>query len=257
MFDEHVIPLAWGIHPVLFNIGKINISSYSFFVTLGIIAGVVLYYWYARKQNKLGEKTFYLALAAFFGAAIGAKLPIWIMNFPLIIENIGNLPLLLGGRTILGGLIGGTIAVNITKKYIGVTEKRGNIFVPSIALGAAIGRIGCFLQGCCYGIATTLPWGINFGDGILRHPTQLYEIIFFMGFFLYAIKSIGKSAPGQLFENFILTYFTFRFFEEFLRQNSFFVFRLSIYQVISLTVVLYYTYKIYLKKQHGTITTGQ
>lgn len=256
MFDWYTeVPSIWGIRPVLFSIGKINVSSYSFFVTLGLVVGIALYYWYARKQNKLGEKTFYLALAAFFGAAIGAKLPIWIMNFPLIIANLGNLPLLLSGRTILGGLIGGTIAVNITKKYIGVTEKRGNIFVPGIALGASIGRIGCFLRGCCFGIPTTLPWGINFGDGILRHPTQIYESIFFLGYFLYAVKSINKSAPGQLFENFILTYFTFRFFEEFLRQNTPFFFGLSIYQVISLAVVLYYVYKHYSTKQHGTTDT--
>jgi prolipoprotein diacylglyceryltransferase len=87
----------------------------------------------------------------------------------------------MGGKTIVGALIFGLIAVELMKRYIGVSQSTGDLYAISLALGIAIGRIGCFLTGLTdntHGTPSTLPWAINFGDGIPRHPTQLYEIVF-------------------------------------------------------------------------------
>jgi hypothetical protein len=89
----------------------------------------------------------------------------------------------MGGKTIVGALIFGLISVELIKRYIGVRQSTGDLYAIPLALGIAIGRIGCFLTGLSdntYGTPTNLPWAINFGDNILRHPTQLYEIIFLL-----------------------------------------------------------------------------
>jgi phosphatidylglycerol---prolipoprotein diacylglyceryl transferase len=85
----------------------------------------------------------------------------------------------MGGKTIVGALIFGLISVELIKRYIGLRQSTGDLYAIPLALGIAIGRIGCFLTGLSdntYGTPTNLPWAINFGDGIPRHPTQLYEI---------------------------------------------------------------------------------
>jgi len=98
----------------------------------------------------------------------------------------------MGGKTIVGALIGGLLAVELIKRYIGFSTSTGDLYAIPLAVGIAIGRIGCFLTGLSdntYGIPTSLPWGIDFGDGISRHPTQLYEIIFLAALipFLYRV----------------------------------------------------------------------
>jgi prolipoprotein diacylglyceryltransferase len=89
--------------------------------------------------------------------------------------------LILQGQSIVGGLLGGLIGVEIGKKYAGVTESTGDRFVMPLLVGLIIGRVGCFIAGLTddtYGNPTTLPWGIDFGDGIPRHPTQVYDMLF-------------------------------------------------------------------------------
>ena len=93
-------------------------------------------------------------------------------------QNLHNPAYLFGGKTIVGALAFGLIAVELTKRYIGLTQSTGDLYAIPLALGIAIGRIGCFLTGLSdntYGTPTHLPWAVNFGDSIPRHPTQLYE----------------------------------------------------------------------------------
>jgi len=243
MIDEHIIPANWGVKPVLFSIGNINIPSYSFFVALAVVVGGLVYYYEAKRNKSTGENTFYILMAAFVGGVLGAKIPIWIMNYKYIIASFPDIGPLLSGRTIVGGLIGGTIGVWILKWKLNIKERKGNLFAPAAAIGIAIGRIGCFLRGCCYGTATSLPWGVNFGDGIMRHPTQLYESVFAFGMFLY-IQRVKKNAkPGKLFDMFMISYFTFRFFEEFIREESRPILGFTIFQIICAGVLLTYLIK--------------
>ena len=99
----------------------------------------------------------------------------------------------------VGGLIGGLIAVEWTKRWLRVTIPTGDLLVVPLVAGIAIGRIGCFLTGLAdrtYGLATGLPWGVDFGDGVLRHPTQIYEIVFLTG--LAAVPSPAATDSSYL-----------------------------------------------------------
>jgi phosphatidylglycerol---prolipoprotein diacylglyceryl transferase len=249
MIDLHQHPENWGIKPTLFQLGSFEVNSYSFFVLLGLMVGLIVYYILAKKEKKQSENSFYILVAGLFGGIIGAKLPIWIINFPIIIQSFPDITPILSGRTITGGLIGGTLAVSYIKKKLNIKEKKGNLFAPAIALGVAIGRIGCFLRGCCYGIQTNLPWGVDFGEGILRHPTQIYESIFMFGLFLFLLYKRKTAKPGHLFFLLMNAYFIFRFFEEFIRDNPHY-FGLTLFQYISIGALLFINAK-YLKEKRN------
>jgi len=100
------------------------------------------------------------------------------------LSNLNNPGYLInGGKTIVGALAGGLITVELMKRYIGLRTSTGDVYAIPLAAGIAIGRIGCFLTGLAdntYGTASNLPWAIAFGDGIPRHPTQLYETVFLL-----------------------------------------------------------------------------
>src|SRR5436309_1822490 len=116
-----------------------------------------------------------LALMAFVGGALGAKVP-----FALGATEGPFSPIawMRDGKTVTTGIIGAYLAVEFTKLALGIRVKTGDTFALPLALALAVGRWGCFLNGCCYGVPTELPWGVRFGDGVCRHPTQVYEVAF-------------------------------------------------------------------------------
>ncbi len=241
MIDSHVHPDHWGIQPILFNIGNLQVPAYSFFVLLGLIVGLVVYAYESKRRKLLNDDGVFIAFGAILGGVIGAKILEFAINIDFVLANLSNPVALMSGRTIVGGLIGGTVGVMIVKKLIGSKERRGNMFAPAIALGVAIGRLGCFFVGCCYGKATSLPWGVDFGDHILRHPTQIYESIFMLGMFIYLerIKNREDVKPGQLFKTLMLSYFTFRFLIEFIRVEPVIFMGLTVFQIICVGVIVY------------------
>jgi phosphatidylglycerol---prolipoprotein diacylglyceryl transferase len=240
MLDSHVYPPDWGIRPVLFNILNLGIPSYSVFVLLGLVAGIAVYCIESKRARQFNEKAFYIFFAALFFGTLGAKLPIWIVNYKLIVSSFPDISPFLSGRTIVGGLIGGTIGVVLTKRFLKINVRMGNQIAPAAAIGIAIGRIGCYLRGCCYGIATSLPWGVNFGDGVSRHPTQIYEALYDFAVFLFLISIRNKVAtPGRLFEIFLNLYFVFRFFIEFIRVEEIIFMGLTGFQIASVLALLY------------------
>jgi phosphatidylglycerol:prolipoprotein diacylglycerol transferase len=239
MIDEHFHPENWGVKPKLIQTGLISIDSYSIFIVLALIVGIAVYYYNAIKSNSINDNSFYMAISALVGGVLGAKIPIWIINFPLIISQ-PSLSTIFSGRTIIGGLLGGMLSVIWIKRKLRIKTKRGNLFAPSVALGITVGRIGCFLRGCCYGVPTTLPWGVNFGDGIMRHPTQFYEAIFTFVLFVYFQFFYKKPAvPGEMFGKLMVYYFVFRFFEEFIRANQIYYLHFSYFQWLSIGVLLF------------------
>lgn len=241
MLDNHFYPAHWGIRPTLFSLGNLGVPAYSFFVFLGLVVGIIIYYYEAKKKNALTEQGFLIAFGALLGGVLGAKILELIINYQYVLDNFFNLKILLYGKTIVGGLIGGVIGALVVKKIIGVKERRGNLFAPAIALGLAIGRLGCFFRGCCYGQPTNLPWGVDFGDGIMRHPTQIYEALFMFVVFVYleVIKDRPDIKPGQLFKTLMLVYFIFRFMIEFIRTEKIIFYGLSAFQIISIGVIIY------------------
>lgn len=165
-----------------------------------------------------------VAVGALVGALVGAKLLVMFQHFDLLGQDWRLfLLMILQGKTIVGALLGGLIGVEVTKKLIGVSRSTGDSFVYSVLWGTAIGRVGCFLTGLSdrtYGIATTLPWGVDFGDGISRHPTQLYEIGFLL--LLFVVLRLYESRPrreGDLFKFYMIAYLSFRLFIDFIKPE--------------------------------------
>ncbi len=193
-----------------------QITPHFIFETLGYFTGGQLYWWHRRRFGDTidGVARLLVAGAAIFGAAIGSKLLAGL-------EDPAHFNL--EGKTIVGGLIGGLIGVELIKKAYGVTRSTGDMFALPLVAGTAIGRIGCFLQGLddgTHGLPTSLPWGHDYGDGIPRHPAQLYEIAFLVVLAAFLIKMKPKLArEGDLFRLFMVSYMSFRFLVDFVKPG--------------------------------------
>lgn len=249
--DTHGVPPGWGIRPTLFTVAGHGVSSYGFFVALGIIAAIALYS-YNTRGKAVGNNALYIALAAAVGGILGSKLPIWVVHFREIVAH-PSWQLVLSGRTIVGGIIGGVGAVWLVKKKLGITQRLGNYLVPSLCIGIFLGRVGCFLAGCCYGKATGMPWGVDFGDGIARDPTQLYEAVLVLAMFVYSQVMLDRYEPGELFRRFMIAYFSWRFLVEFIRVNPVSEVGLTYYQIVSLAVVVHYLFRNRLRRALASI----
>src|SRR5205823_4025638 len=121
------------------------------------------------------------------------------------------------------GIVGGYFGVEVAKWALDVRIKTGDTFAVPVAVGVAIGRVACFIGGCCYGTPTSLPWGVCFaraGDSLPRHPTQLYEATFHlsMACLLFVLQMLGIFR-GQLIKLYILAYLGYRFLTEFIRPE--------------------------------------
>lgn len=208
----------------------LGIPYYTIFLTLGIIVGIAYYMIDARRKNTNSESAIIIVTAGIFFGFIGAKVPLLFENHDILV--------LLTGKSIVGGLLGGMLGVFFIKKALNIKLKLGNVIAPSVALAMSIGRIGCFLNGCCFGIVSS--WGFDFGDGNLRLPTQLFEVVFHAtAFIILNYYKDRVQTKGILFKIYIIVYFIFRFFLEFIRQNPIVGFGMSIYQIICLLGVFY------------------
>jgi len=149
------------------------------------------------------------------GAGLGNKAVFWIEQPALWAEHGGGAGFLRGGQSLVGGLLGGLIGVEIAKKLAGVRHSTGDVFVFPILLGIVIGRVGCCLAGLhddTYGLPTVMPWGVDFGDGIRRHPTQLYEIAFALLLWaaLRGLQARCAAESGLLFKLLLASYLVWR-----------------------------------------------
>jgi len=169
------------------------------------------------------EQTGWIMVGAIFGALIGARGLALLESLPDYWLHRTEWGVLLGGKTIVGALLGGWMGVEFVKRRLHLGHPSGDIYVFPLILGMVIGRVGCFLEGLAdhtCGSITTLPWGVDFGDGLHRHPTQLYEILFLLGlagFFLWRIRS-GRQR-GCMFSQFLLGYLGFRLLVEFIKPR--------------------------------------
>jgi len=182
-----------------------------------------------RIQLSRVDKTF-IVLSGFCGAIIFAKLPFVLLTDDLL-HNAGSI--LLSGKTVLLGLVGGYLGVELGKWIRAVKTKTGDSFGVPVAVAIGVGRLGCFFGGCCYGVETRLPWGVVFPmiDQHPRHPNQLYEATFHlvMATVLFWMLKNG-NLKGQLIKFYFLAYFVFRFLTEFLRPEIHWAGGLSAYQ---------------------------
>ncbi len=236
--------------PVVFQVGPFALPAHLVFESLGYIVGFRVYLALrARSRDDIPEDTRWSVIAAAaVGAVLGSRLLVWLHQPALAWAHRGDPAWLSGGKTIVGGLLGGLIAVEWVKRAIGETRSTGDLFVIPLCVGMAIGRIGCFLAGLpdhTYGVATTLPWGVDFGDGVRRHPTQLYEIVVLAAIAAWAFRAQRRVAAGSLirgdvFRGFLCLYLAFRFTLDWIKPEPRPYFGLSGIQVACLFGLLYY-----------------
>jgi phosphatidylglycerol---prolipoprotein diacylglyceryl transferase len=165
--------------PVYIPIGPWQVHPHLFFETLSYFVGFRVYLALRRRAGDTVIVPYRWATlsCAAAGAALGARVLAWLAN-PAATYDLPSV--LLGGKTIVGGLIGGLIAVELVKQAMGIRRSTGDLYAPALAVAIAIGRIGCLLTGVAddtSGTPTSLPWGMDLGDGVPRHPTQIYEIV--------------------------------------------------------------------------------
>lgn len=205
-------------------IGLFHPVMHPVFETLGYAGGFEAY---RRARSRAGdrlpdEKRWIVIAAAAVGALIGSRVLGLLEEAPhrgLAWHDF----LLPGGKTIVGGLLGGWAAVELAKWGAGIRSRTGDLFAVPLCVGIAIGRIGCFLAGLAddtYGTATSLPWGVDFGDGVRRHPTQVYEFVFLtvIGAGLWWIGR-RPHREGALFRWFLTAYLVWRFAIDFIKPE--------------------------------------
>lgn len=202
--------------PVYVGFGSVALHPHWVFEILAYILAGYLYRQQRRRQgDSLDARSRRWVLgAAVAGGLVGNRLLYQLEDPVAFAADWANPMALLGGKTIVGGLIGGLIAVEWIKRRLHVVVATGDLLTRPLILGIGVGRIGCFLSGLTdgtYGIATRLPWGVDFGDGVLRHPTQLYEIAFLCVLFALITRLASRlPVAGDQFKLFMLAYMTFR-----------------------------------------------
>lgn len=201
--------------PVYIDVGIVRIHPHWLFES----AAYALGFWVLSRLRRRGDHVpdglrWTAVAAAVIGGALGSKILFWLEDPADTLAHWNDWTRLMEGKSIVGGLLGGLVAVEITKWWIGERRSTGDLFVLPLCLGMAVGRVGCFLSGLgdqTFGTPTALPWGVDFGDGIARHPTQLYESLFML--LLAAAMAALSPRPrrsGDLFRSFMVCYALFR-----------------------------------------------
>lgn len=207
--------------PVTFTIGHIQISAHLIFEIAAYISGISLYrYLRIKHPDHLDNNTRILILmGAIGGALVGSKLLSFLEHPEYINQPHALILYLLYSKSIVGGLLGGLIGVECVKAFNHVRISTGDSFTYPLILGMIIGRIGCFLSGVydgTHGIVTTFPLGMDLGDGLIRHPTSLYEIFVLIGIglFIYTMSKIYVLQKGATFKIFMVLYLSWRLWIE-------------------------------------------
>lgn len=233
--------------PVEWHLWRLTVPAHLVCESLGYFAGFRLFLWLRRGgRDSLSDATrFTVITAAALGAVLGSKILVWLQH-PLETWAHGEDPnAWFAGKTIVGGLLGGLLAVEWAKRRLGEQRRTGDLFVLPLCLGMAIGRVGCFLAGltdATYGLPTTLPWGVDFGDGIARHPTQLYEIVALALIAVWAWRAMRRPefVEGDAFRGFLILYMGFRLGLECVKPEPRPYLGLSAIQVACVLTLLYY-----------------
>ena len=222
------------MHPVLLVVGGVAVGSHEFFVALGVLAAAVVVVLESRRRGMWGDEMLVAVAGGLVGGALGMHAASWLRS-P---ESAVQTPVLqlwqYGAKSILGGLTGAYLGVVLAKRLVRYRRRTGDVFAPAVALGMAVGRIGCLLTEPP-GRATSLPWGVRLSaeqiaaipgcagcvPGRPLHPSFAYEIAFQLvafGALLWLRDRV--SVPGGLLTLYLGAYAVFRFAVEFTRDNE-------------------------------------
>ncbi|KPK40116.1 MAG: hypothetical protein AMJ78_07535 [Omnitrophica WOR_2 bacterium SM23_29] len=227
------------MYPVLFKCGPIHIYSYGVMLALAFLLATFLARRRAISIGMDGDTILDLGVYLIVSGILGARLLYVLLNLEYYKDNpFESLTIWRGGLAWYGGFtLAILVAIWFSRAKVLPLLKTCDLIIPYVALGQAIGRIGCFLNGCCYGKPTTLAIGVRFGPAQAPvHPTQLYESAAM--FLVYLILRGRRPGDGKTFFLYLIFYSTFRFFVEFLRGDNPQVFMgLTVFQIISIIVL--------------------
>ena len=239
-FHSYERGFCWSSRQVLSNIATMLIHTIFDVLAAAsaLVMTVLVYRWrLGQAGGRIEQAGIGYALALVMGAALGGfgagTLNLWLSDVPGI------------GRSIVGALGGAIVAVELFKRWRGISGSTGIIFVPAFAMSVTVGRWGCFLSGLedqTYGTPTALPWGHDFGDGVLRHPVQIYESLTLGAFLLVALIMIGRRLRFFMTNGFyllVLTYGLQRFLWEFLKPYGTLVGPFNLFHFICAGLVIY------------------
>jgi len=231
-----------GIDPVAF----LNVRWYGIMVALGVL---VLILWTLREVKKGAnlsyDTVFTAALVGIPSGIVISRLLHIVDRWDYYSQNLGHI-IGASGLTIYGAVLGAALAIWIYSKFSNFRFGYfADVVAPGIILAQAIGRVGCTINGCCYGIEASLPWCVVYTHpgsfaplGIPIHPTQIYEIIALLVIFGVLLKLRGRLKPdGSLFLVYLGLYSLWRGGISFLREGTPFLFGLHQAQVIALIVL--------------------
>ncbi|AHJ97338.1 prolipoprotein diacylglyceryl transferase family protein [Hymenobacter swuensis] len=213
-------------YPVHLSLGPLVLPVHLLLEVLAYSGGYRLYQHLRRRTlDPISEENrLWIFVGCAAGALLGSRL-LGLLEHPGLLANPpGGWLYYFTNKTIVGGLLGGLVGVELTKKRLGVTTSSGDLMVYPVILGMGIGRLGCHFSGLedgTFGTATMLPWAINFGDGVPRHPTNLYEILWLLllGALLWLRERRGPLPDGWRFRFFMVGYLLFRLLVEFLKPT--------------------------------------
>ena len=215
------------MRPVLFHIGSIPVYSYGAMLMLGFGAGIL---WSVRDAKRRGLSPTDIvdfALTCLIAAIVGSRLVYVLLDYKTYLQDpLSAFMIWKGGLAFHGGLLGGILAaIWFCRARLIPFGELSEVTVPAVPLGYAITRIGCFLNGCCYGKPCSLPWAVRFPSeqmpGMLTppsHPTQIYSAIsslLVFGIIVWARRWV--KFPGQSLLHYLILYSIERFLIEFLR----------------------------------------
>jgi len=206
------------MHPELFHVGFVHLRSYGLMLAVAFLVGTWLALREARRRGLDEDRLVTVILVALVGAILGARALYVLEHVDEFRREWGSaLALWQGGLTLYGGIVLGTVAGLLTaRRYHMPMWEVADTVTPALALGTMFGRVGCYLNGCCYGRPTRLPWGVTFPPdsfaglefGNARvHPSQLYFAL--AGLLLFWLTSALRTrlrVPGTLFWLFIVLF---------------------------------------------------
>jgi len=226
---------------IALQIGVLTIRWYGVLICAGMLIGIFLARNLAKKRGLNCDEVYNLALVILPAAVIGARLYYVAFSWDVYVDNpINALKIWRGGLAIHGGFLAALIATYI---YLKIRKQTflswADVFVPSLALGQAIGRWGNYFNGEAYGRQTDLPWAI-FVDGAYHHPTFLYESLWNAGVFVFLLWLFNKEKrSGTVFAFYLMCYSFGRFWIEGLRMDSLMLFdTIRVAQLVSIILFM-------------------
>jgi len=240
--------------PVSINFGEVKLYLHVILEFLAFIVGF-RYYVFLRKRNSdsiSNLNRIFILVGATAGALIFSRLIGALESPSQFFSGDESIEYYVTNKTIIGGLIGGLIGVELVKKWISERTSSGDLFTYPIILALIIGRLGCFSMGVyepTYGNETDFLTGMDLGDGLKRHPTTLYEIVFLILLWVSLKFAEQKLVfeSGARFKFFMVSLFLFRGLIEFIRPGER-IFGLTVIQICCVLGLIYY-YKVWLQPQ--------